>query len=166
MKSAMISYYFGDKESLFIKLLEKLADQQFEEFQNVLNAQNPIKAFINKAVAYFAKNTAITRLIADEILLQDSALATRFIDLFPKRLAILLPKIISNQQQNGLFESHVNPRWAAFSLMTLIIMPFIGAKVRITAWEISDQVVSSDAWAEHIYLLFISGVQQPAQLSE
>ena len=166
MKSAMISYYFGDKETLFIKLLEHLADQQFEEFQNVLKDQNPVKAFISKAVVYFAKNTAITRLIADEVLFQDSAMGARFIELFPKRMAILLPNLIASQQQQGLFKQHLNPRWAAFSLMTLIIMPFIGSTVRLTAWEISDQDVSSDAWAEHIYGLFTSGIQQPAQLSE
>lgn len=33
MQSAMISYYFGDKEGLFIALLEILAKQQFEQFQ-------------------------------------------------------------------------------------------------------------------------------------
>jgi AcrR family transcriptional regulator len=55
MQSAMISYYFGDKEGLFIALIEKLAEQQFEQFQKVLDHENPIKEFIDIAVDYFLK---------------------------------------------------------------------------------------------------------------
>jgi AcrR family transcriptional regulator len=158
MQSAMISYYFGDKESLFIALLERLAEQQFAQFQKVSGETNPIKAFIPLAVHYFAKNSAITRLIADEILFQSSHLSDRFIDLFPKRLAAMLPELIIKQQQQGLCRTDINPTWAAFSLMTLILMPFIGASVRQTAWYITDQEVNSEAWSEHIYLLFTAGV--------
>ena len=158
MQSAMISYYFGDKESLFIALLEKLAEQQFVQFQKVFNDPDPIRSFIPLATHYFANNSAITRLIADEILFRSSPLSNRFIELFPKRLAVMLPNLIKKQQQRGLYRSDTNPIWMAFSLMTLILMPFIGASVRQRGWNISDHEVCSEAWAEHIYQLFTTGV--------
>jgi AcrR family transcriptional regulator len=157
MQSAMISYYFGDKESLFIALIEKLAEQQFERFEKVLDHENPIKEFINIAVDYFAKNSAVTRLIADEVLIQNSALSKRFIESFPKRMAVLLPQLIEKQQHRGKCRADANPEWLAFSLMTLIVMPFIGQSVRQQAWQISDQDVSSQAWSDHIYRLFTAG---------
>lgn len=157
MQSAMISYYFGDKEGLFIALLEMLAEQQFKQFQQVFDNVNPIKEFINIAVDYFANNTAITRLITDEVLHENSILSERFIESFPKRIAILLPDLIEKQQHLGKCRVDANPKWLAFSLMTLIVMPFIGQSVRQKAWAISDQEVSSQAWSEHIYQLFTVG---------
>ena len=157
MQSAMISYYFGDKEGLFIALIEKLAEQQFEQFQKVFDHENPIKEFIDIAVDYFAKNSAITRLIADEVLHENSALSKRFIESFPKRMAVLLPQLIEKQQNEELCRSDANPKWLAFSLMTLIVMPFIGQSVRQQAWQISDQDISSQVWSNHIYQLFTAG---------
>jgi AcrR family transcriptional regulator len=157
MQSAMISYYFGDKEGLFIALIEKLAEQQFEQFQKVLDHENPIKEFIDIAVDYFAKNSAITRLIADEVLHENSALSERFIESFPKRMAVLLPQLIEKQQNEEICRSDANPKWLAFSLMTLIVMPFIGQSVRQQAWQISDQDVKSQVWSDHIYQLFTAG---------
>ena len=158
MQSAMISYYFGDKEGLIIALLEKLAEQQFVQFEKVFKDPNPIRSFIPLATHYFANNSAITRLIADEILFQTSPLSERFIDLFPKRLAAMLPDLIKQQQQRGLYRADANPTWTAFSLMTLILMPFIGASVRQRGWNISDREVCSEAWSKHIYQLFTTGV--------
>lgn len=157
MQSAMISYYFGDKEGLFIALLETLAEQQFEQFQQVRNHENPIKEFIDIAVDYFANNTAVTRLIVDEVLHENSTLSERFIESFPKRMAVLLPQLIEKQQHIGRCRAGANSKWLAFSLMTLIVMPFIGQSVRQKAWAISDQEVSSQAWSEHIYQLFTVG---------
>lgn len=158
MQSAMISYYFGDKQSLFIGLLEKQAEQQFIQFQKIFEDVNPIKAFIPMSIQYFANNGAITRLITDEILFQSSPLSDRFIDLFPKRMATILPDLIKKQQQQGLYRADANPTWTAFTLMTMILMPFIGSSIRQKAWDISESDVSSEAWAEHIYQLFSAGV--------
>lgn len=160
MKSAMISYYFGDKEGLFVALLEKLAEEHFARFDGIFEEENPVLAFIQQALEYFSGNTAITRLIADEILFQDSPLSERFIELFPKRMALTLPYLIKAQQQKGLYRKDANPTWAAFSLMTLIIMPFIGASVRQKGWGISDRDVTGEVWAEHIYQLFTIGLNK------
>lgn len=164
MQSAMISYYFGDKEGLFIALLEKLAEQQFEQFQKVYDNENPIKEFINIAVDYFANNSAITRLITDEVLHENSVLSERFIESFPKRMAVLLPQLIEKQQHMGQGRANANSKWLAFSLMTLIVMPFIGQSVRQQAWQISDQDVSSQAWSDHIYKLFTAGWRNAGEI--
>ncbi len=155
MKSAMISYYFGGKEALFIALLEHTAEQQFEVFKKTKNADDPLKEFIYSAVQFFSQNKAITRLIADEVLFQQSALGKRFIELFPKKIAAFLPDLIISHSHH---KTAVNAQWAAFSLMTMLVMPFIGDSVRRQAWGISDQQVCSETWSEHIYQLFVHGI--------
>jgi AcrR family transcriptional regulator len=155
MKSAMISYYFGNKEALFIALLEHAAEQQFEVFRKTQHTDNPLKEFIYSAVQFFSQNKAITRLIADEVLFQQSALGKRFIELFPKKIAVFLPDLIISHPQ---YKTTINAQWAAFSLMTMLVMPFIGDSVRRHAWGISDQLVCSKLWSEHIYQLFTHGI--------
>ncbi|WP_250655770.1 TetR/AcrR family transcriptional regulator [Alkalimarinus coralli] len=159
MKSAMISYYFNNKEGLFTALIERYATVNFKRMGDVMNSPNPLKAFIKTAVTHFSDNPALSRFIADEIMSQQGPLGEKFIDMMPKRVAVFLPALITSQQKEGLIRPDLDPKWAAFSLMTMIVMPFIGAPVRDKAWQISHQDVASEAWVEHIYGLFMMGCQ-------
>ncbi len=157
MKSAMISYYFENKEGLFIALIERNAVAHFNQFEHVLTSPTPIKTFISIALTHFSENPSLSRFIADEIMSQQSPLGDKFISIMPKKMAMFLPQLIESLKEKGDIRNDLDSKWAAFSLMTLIIMPFIGAQVREKAWEISHEDVSSPAWVEHIYRLFMAG---------
>ena len=161
MKSAMISYYFTNKEGLFTALIERYAAVNFKQMGEVLKSPEPIKAFIKNAVSHFSDNPALSRFIADEIMSQQGPLGEKFIDMMPKRIATFLPALIKSQQKEGLIRPDLDPKWGAFSLMTMIVMPFIGAPVREKAWQISHEEVASDRWVEHIYQLFMAGCNLP-----
>lgn len=163
MQSAMISYYFGDKEGLFMALLDRVAQRNFSQFEGALEADNPIKAFIHRGLSVFADLQPIVRLVVDEILTQQSRLRDRFVELMPQRMARMLPALIQAQQARGLLRTQLDPKWTAFSLMSLMITPFLAAPVRKDTWQISDETVSSEAWAEHIYQLFMQGAGDHGQ---
>ena len=96
---------------------------------------------------------------------QQGPLGDKFIDIMPKRVATFLPALIKSQQKEGHIRPDLDPKWAAFSLMTMIVMPFIGAPVREKAWQITHEDVASDKWVEHIYQLFMMGCK-PALANE
>jgi len=158
-KSAMISYYFGSKQALFIAMLEREEAKRLQSLRGVLDAEDPLKAFIYEAINRFAEDVAISRFITDDVLHIDGPLRDKFIDIAPKKIALFLPELIKTLQKKNMIRQDLDPKKGAFSLMNLIVMPFVGAFVREHAWEISHEEVSGEDWAEHIYQLFLTGCQ-------
>lgn len=154
INGAMIAYYFKNKEGLFIALLERIATQHFVNINLVMQTKNPIKAFIDSMLTMLHSNQFFARLIHDEILTHESALRSAFIERFPKRMAKVLPElIIAHTPITDL----KNAKYSAFTLVTMIMMPFIGEPVRKQAWDISDDELKDPQWAEHIYQTFMFG---------
>lgn len=154
INSAMIRYYFENKEGLFKALLDRMAEQHFDSINTLSSEDNPIRAVIRVMLDMLLDNASMARMIHDEVLQQESPLKDAFIERFPMRMAKLLPKLIAQELQVS------DPRvckYLAFNLISLIITPFIGDPVRKIAWKISDEELRDPFWAEHLYTLFISG---------
>lgn len=159
MKSAMVSYYFGGKEGLFVALIERFAEHNMSQLSQALNDEDPLRAFIHNGLKGLAASGPMVRLVADEMLNHEGPLRERFIELVPKRIAFLLPQLLERYQQQGLLRDDIDPKWAAFSLINLLMTPFLIAPVREAAWSISQQDLASESWANHIHTMFLHGVQ-------
>jgi AcrR family transcriptional regulator len=157
VSSAMISYHFGSKEQLFMALVSKLASHNLGQMTEILTSENPLKMLIQRMLGFISQNRAIARFIHDEILQDDSPLRDKFIEAVPKRIATVLPQLLKKMQKEGRIRADLNPNFAGFSLVSLVMMPFIVSPVREKAWGITDQQIASPEWAEHIYQLFIRG---------
>ena len=154
VNSAMIGYYFKNKEGLFIALLDKMSEQLFCNMQEILSAENPLRSLIEMMTNNFITNKGFARLIHDEFMSKESQFGNAFIERFPKRMAKILPQLII---ENTAITDPDKAKYAAFSLMMLIIAPFIGEPVRKLAWGISDDEIQGPIWTEHIYSLFMLG---------
>ena len=154
VNSAMVSYYFNNKEGLFIALLDAMSDKHFAIMQGISQSTNPIKTFIETILSMLNKNNGLARLIHNEFADENSTLSNNFIERFPKKMASFLPKLIQN---NTDIKNERQAKYSAFSLISLIIMPFLNKSIRQQAWQISDDELQSDQWAEHIYQQFIAG---------
>lgn len=160
VNSAMIRYYFEHKEGLFIALLDQMSNQHFAQMSSVKQSSDPIRQFILTLLKMLNKNSGMARMIHDEILQQDSSLKTAFLQRFPKRMAQFLPRLIQQQIDAGKMRKNLNPKYAAFSLVSLIIMPFLAEPIREEAWEITATDLAQPEWAEHLYQLFMFGSRE------
>jgi len=160
VNSAMVAYYFKNKEGLFIALLDQMSKQHFVNIKQVIQSEDPIKSFIYLMIKMLSENSSFARMIHDEFLVEKSVLGSAFIERFPKKMAKLLPKMILD---NTSIKCTQKAKYSAFTLITMIITPFIGEPVRKQAWKISDQEVCDPAWAEHIYTTFMFGCNHQMQ---
>lgn len=159
VNSAMISYYFTNKEGLFIALLDDISIKQFAVLQHVSHAEDPIRSFIETILSMLNQNHGLARLIHNEFLMADSKLSAVFIERFPKKMAAFVPLLIKN---NTSIEDERKAKYAAFSLITMLITPFIHKPIRQKAWQISDEELQSPIWVEHIHQQFLFGCNNQA----
>ncbi len=154
VNSAMVSYYFTNKEGLFVALLDEMSKKHFIVMQSIANSTDPIKTFIETILAMLNKHNGLARLIHNEFLSGNSNLSDVFIDRFPRRMASFIPQLV---KKHTLIKEERKAKYAAFSLVTMIITPFINKSIRQKAWQISDEELKSPLWVDHIYQQFLFG---------
>jgi len=162
VNSAMISYYFTNKEGLFIALLDEMSTKHFIVMQAITHSADPIKTFIETILTMLNKNHGLARLIHQEFSMgsskdssaSNSTLSDLFIDRFPRKMADFIPKLI---EKHTSINDDCKAKYAAFSLVTMLITPFIHKSIRQQAWQISDEELQSPLWAEHIHQQFMFG---------
>jgi len=158
VNSAMVSYYFTNKEGLFVALLDEMSSKHFIVMHAITQSVDPIKTFIETILAMLTKNNGLARLIHHEFSTGNSTskstLSDIFIDRFPKKMASFIPQLVKN---NTLIKDDRKAKYAAFSLVTMLITPFIHKSIRQQAWQISDEELQSPLWAEHIHQQFMFG---------
>ncbi|MFT5852340.1 MAG: AcrR family transcriptional regulator [Colwellia sp.] len=154
VNSAMVSYYFTNKEGLFIALLDEMSTKHFTVMQSITQSADPIKTFIETILAMLNNNNGLARLIQDEFLTGHSALSDIFIEHFPRKMANFIPQLV---KKNTPINDDRKAKYAAFSLVTMLITPFINKSIRQQAWQISDEELKSHYWAEHIHQQFMFG---------
>jgi len=157
MKSAMISYYFGSKNELFMALVERMALDMQQELSGLPKISEPIRALINMMLNKHKENAGIFRFIADETLGNGMKNEQQLMELMPEKMALFLPGLIRQEQARGMLNPNLDSYWIAFSLISLIVMPVIGENVRNKVWKISNETITSPAWVDHIYHLFLNG---------
>jgi len=158
VNSAMVSYYFTNKEGLFVALLDEMSSKHFIVMHAITQSVDPIKTFIETILAMLTKNNGLARLIHHEFSTGNSTskstLSDIFIDRFPKKMASFIPQLVKS---NTLIKDDRKAKYAAFSLVTMLITPFIHKSIRQQAWQISDEELQSPLWAEHIHQQFMFG---------
>jgi len=154
INSAMISYYFDNKEGLFLALIDEMSKKHFVAMKSIAQADNPIKTFIITMLTMLNKSSGIASLFHSDFLDNNSTLGNAFVDGFPKKMAVFLPVLIKN---NTMIKDDDKAKLAAFSLISMIITPFVNKSIRQVAWQIDDEELKQPLWAEHVYQQFMMG---------
>ncbi|MCF6439905.1 TetR/AcrR family transcriptional regulator [Pseudoalteromonas luteoviolacea] len=157
INSAMIKYYFGGKESLFVALIQSIADAQFSQFEDLTAQAKPVYQFILRFGEILQTHPGFVHLLSEEVLNKTTPLTEAFMASFPARVSKFLPPLI--QQEAGIADGN-KAKLAAFQLITLIVSPYILKTLRQQAWQIDDTEIQGEQWAKDLYQHFIYGLKE------
>ncbi|REL35773.1 TetR/AcrR family transcriptional regulator [Thalassotalea euphylliae] len=162
VNSAMIKYYFGGKEELFLEAMNQMVVQHFSSVQAIQDKPEPVKGFIKYIVNTLNQDKGLAKFIHDEVLNENYPLRDKFLAGFPSQMAELLPALIEREvaalQAHKAIKGDVNCKYAAFNLMSMIMMPYVAAPIRKIVWQICDEQLHEQAWVDHLYQQFIGGI--------
>ncbi|RXE87215.1 MULTISPECIES: TetR/AcrR family transcriptional regulator [Pseudoalteromonas] len=156
LNSAMIKYYFGSKENLFISVVESLSAPLLTKLEKIEEEERPLYEFIISVSEILKFNPAVVSILKEEVMFKSTPLSYAFINAFPGKVSELLPKLIiaetsiKDEKKAGL---------AAFNLVSLIISPFLLDEIRTNVWNINDSQIFGKEWADYIYNLFLNGAK-------
>jgi TetR/AcrR family transcriptional regulator len=147
VNSALLYYYFDDKEQLYHSVLERLASRLIGRTLGGLQANaspsERIAGFIEAQVETFMANPELPKLFMREMLDHDAAHAVEQIQHLAATSFKGLCDTIAEGQKQGTFRSDLDPKFAAISTVGQVVYFFLARPaVRIllgTSKEISRQ---------------------------
>jgi TetR/AcrR family transcriptional regulator len=124
VNTALLYYYFPDKQGLYHAVLERAFGGLIGEGENRLAAdQDPeqsVRAFVALQASYFGRHPNRPHLFVRELLDHGAAHAAGQLTRLAATLFRSLCEIIERGQANGQFRSDLDPRRAAISIVSQV----------------------------------------------
>ena len=121
VNSALLYYYFADKEALYhdvvSRLLERMADEMAQAFVPGMAPDELLRAFILQQGRTLEANPRLRKLIGRELIDHDALHAQAAIRHLAASTFARLRGAIAAGQHAGLFRPDVDPRFAAISIV-------------------------------------------------
>jgi TetR/AcrR family transcriptional regulator len=163
--SAMIAYYFGNKESLFIellhegigadshKLIEELAQQPQPDMELAL------RKLVTQFITLHRRSPWLSRFIVDNVILKQGNLRKLFVSKVLASNGKRILDLLSSLQENGKIGSQWNPEYCRISLISLLAFPFVANPVLKDSFGFDIHEVDMDEWVNHTVNLLLMGFQ-------
>lgn len=122
VNSALLYYYFADKEALYAAVVLRLITQVAAEMSGVLAAAGSppqaVEAFAVNHSAMLNRNAHLRKIVARELIDYDAQHAQEAIRHLAATTFARLQATIAAGQQAGLFRGDMDPRFVAISLVS------------------------------------------------
>lgn len=124
VNTALLYYYFGDKQALYHAVLERafgglIAEGEGRDLE-ALEPEDAIRAFVALQATYFAAHPNRSRLLVRELIDHDAAHAAGHLTRLVATLFRRLCAVIERGQVQGRFRRDLDPRLAAISTLSQV----------------------------------------------
>lgn len=162
-QSAMVSYYFGSKEGLFIELLQTSGDMRHQAVSAMLELvkQSPrqsLPILVDRMIDLVCSEPWLVRLLQDEVLGQDSQLRDAFMQAIPKRLSGMILQLLAELRQQQVIRADLNLTFTTATLMSNILFPLISEPLMKETLGIQRSTLQSDEWKQHVTQVLTCGL--------
>ena len=159
VNAAMVHYYFGNKEGLYLAMLETSFTPLIEQLQALQsndqeNSRDAIATFLRSYMNTLLNEPWLPNLIVREILYQEGELREQFIRMFGLKVDDLLLRLLERRKKEGHRVASLEPQLSALSLISMAAFPFMARPVveKVFQFELDEQSV--ERIIAHILALF------------
>jgi len=168
--SAMIAYYFGNKEAMFVDLLERGIGKENQKLLKELpeiarqDAEYVLRQLVTQFIRLHKKSPWLSRFIVDNIILKPGKLRKLFVNRVISSNGEKILSLIKIMQEQKKMSGHLDPELSRISLMSLMAFPFIAAPVLKEAFDFDIHEIDTERWIEHTFSILSNGIQtEPAE---
>ena len=157
---AMVNYYFGDKEGLYLSLVDQLLvpmEVKISEMRG--QAQPGIADFIGSYTELLAANPWWPNFVIREVLLREGAMREAVLQKFKATMAPTLMLAVQQEIATGSFRKELKPEFTLITLLSLAVFPFLAKPIIESVLGISIERDTATDLAAHSSALFLRGVE-------
>ncbi|MDF1764780.1 MAG: TetR/AcrR family transcriptional regulator [Gammaproteobacteria bacterium] len=158
VNGAMVNYYFGSKEGLYLAMADELL-AAFDEGVTELSERDEvtITAFTEVYHRLVVANPWWPNFLVREVIFGEGSIRDAIAERFAAQLMPRLVGSIDTAIQSGEYRSDLNPYLATLSIMSMTLFPFIVRPLfeRVAGIELGASRV--DEMIEHTSRLFLHG---------
>lgn len=124
VNTALLYYYFSDKQGLYHAVLERafggLVAEGLRGLEGGLDAPEAVRRFVRAQASYMRAHPALPQLLVRELVDNRAAYATTGISHVAATLFARLCEVIRAGQADGTFRRDLDPRLAAISIVSQV----------------------------------------------
>lgn len=163
---AMVHYYFGNKQGLFIAMLSEAVAPLIDELES-LNARgagrDDLLEFLRHYAGTLLKEPWLPNLLVREVMFQEGRVRDEFIARFASRASLSLRGLIQRGLEAGELPEHVDPDLGALGILSLIVFPFIAQPAVERAFKLDVDERFVQRLTQHTVTLLFGAAGESSQ---
>lgn len=156
---AMVHYYFGNKEALLQRVIERITEPLAASLADMKAAgQVHSENLVSLLLSALKTNPNMPLLMVREVMLPGGTMRDHFLAAIAPRLGGAFPGILAGEQEQGRVAKDLDPNIISLLLLSLSIFPFIARSVAEQGLDVSYDDKGLSELERHISRLLEGGI--------